>query len=292
MAYHSTAELAPGDRLVVQGSCVGALYAFREAFLENHGYLAATARMLSLEARDRILPPPRHRRWIATPPRALQAPPARIGRTIPVGRIAAAGNPFEDPALLQAVSADTAFRDAAGRPLPERLRPAVQVADDGEALCFLVRCNEPAMERLICRALHPNGPVDGSDDHVALFLDPGADPEFLFRWDINAAGFAKEVRIRRSTGELVGPWRVGAPVPIAVSTRRDPGGWSLWCRIPYAKLGGAPAPGARWRCDLWRYRSLFASATPAFEQRVTGLFRWSGGANRRVTLAFQRGPDR
>ena len=289
-AAHTRAELAAGDPVWVQGSCVGTLFAFREAFVLNRGYLAAECRCAMLESRDRAL-----REIISGPIRhSAPAPGAARRQTVTKEReyaVQSRETPAADACLRGAfwtvVAADDAFLDGTTHEPPAReLCPAVQWLYTAQALWLRVRCPEPLMSRIIRIVEHHNGPIDAHDDHVRITLDPGYDPEFFGQWIINANGHYREVRRFRETGETRGPWQFGTAEAIRVAAACDDTGWTLICGIPFTKLGVIPQPGTRWPCNVGRVRSLYANQVTASEQRIAGQFTWSARPGGSVGLRF------
>jgi len=284
-ADYSFNELAPGDPLVIVGSCVGSIYAFREAFVFNGGYLAAQFDLGPVRKDDgTFLGNPSVRGESEAVDSKTQ-----VARDVEflVPRLEASPSPagdYDDPSWRGALEISTFYHaktrtfhqvDAvASGPTATRLK----LAWDADALNLIVWCGEPEMERLVSIVDHDNGILDQKDDHVVLTLDPEPGGSVYHRWFVSARGFVREVNVDRASGMEVGPWTVGKPERILVATRWLDKAHTIQLRIPFDKLGVTPQRGERWTADLVRARKVYADARRASESSVMERTRWRRNA--------------
>lgn len=198
-----------------------------------------------------------------------------LGTDLPDGDLLSAPALFADRPLLavarctQAPTIDGRDDDpcwrttatAGGFLAPRSLAPAavdttVRACYDDRQLYFLFVCPEPILEvtaqrrhEFAARVHQPDGNVAG-DDACLVLLDPEGSGRQIYDFIVNALGTVADARCappdlweNRDLG-----WNSGAHA----AGRIDDGVWSVELAIPFAALGGAPQPGARWRAVLGR----------------------------------------
>ena len=268
-ADYTFSELAPGDPLVLVASCIGMIYAFREAFILNGGYLAA-----DFEARGLLVEPAADTAPAATPRR-------RVEIRVPLLRAQPPLNAdYDDPAWRDATERRdfyhlaTLTHGAAGAQAEGPTATRLRIGRDEEALHVIVCCGEPEMGRIVAQVDHDNGLLEQVDAHVTLTLDPDPAWPVFHRWVVNPCGFRREYNVERETRLETGPWVVGPRIPTRVATRWGDAAHVIQLAIPFEKLGAAPERGARWCADFFRLRKVYSTAVRANEQAISELTRW------------------
>ncbi len=133
------------------------------------------------------------------------------------------------------------FSDSQGKPAKVQTRAAAFA--DADALHFVVECLEPDMARTLAKCTDHEGDVF-SDECVELFVSPKRSPTHYFHLVANALGTRFDEKVKDRTWDP--EWK----------TRVVKGGdrWTLEVSIPFAEIGGRPAPGDVWWFNVDRQR--------------------------------------
>jgi len=273
-AYGTLSILGPRDPLIVEGSVVGSLFAFRQSFVTQGDYLAVRFRVTRPYTRETlVLPAPG--RWARRPSLRVQKPiKHQTAGFLPLRRVADSARWNRTFTRGQAHWPATPLHcgDAWMMPAPDRVE--VRAAGNREALFLLVEVTEPLMDRVIAWVDHNNGPLE-SDDRVEVRFDPTGRGRYVYFGMINHKGFFKEMNIRRDTGQAEGPWRVGArPIRVLAMPRKD--GFGLAIAIPWVKWNLSWKAAADCRLEIKRRRHLYANEVRAREQRLSSVSSLSG----------------
>ncbi|MDD5708243.1 MAG: DUF4838 domain-containing protein [Kiritimatiellae bacterium] len=134
-------------------------------------------------------------------------------------------------------------------------RPAcatrLSVWRDAEHLYFGVLCAETNMQALTAETTTQTpSPAVWKNDNIEIFLDTLNDCESYFQIGIDVAG---QTMMHR----WLSPNRKDAAFnarEIEAAVRKQEGQWIVEARIPFAVLGGAPSPAARWGVNMVRNR--------------------------------------
>jgi len=177
-------------------------------------------------------------------PRTAQIPRLADGQTAPV-----IDGDLSDPAWA-AVDPLAAFVPNAldvTKQQPDAATTA-WVTRDAMQLYIAIRCAEPNMAGLSVQGGSRDDPV-WMGDSVDVFLSTGADPEPYVHLIINPAN----VQWDAFTGEFQNDTTWDAEWRSA--TARGDDSWTIELAIPWAALGGPPAPGTTRRANLCRNRA-------------------------------------
>ncbi|MBN2310025.1 MAG: DUF4091 domain-containing protein [Candidatus Hydrogenedentes bacterium] len=175
---------------------------------------------------------------------AIDAPPALLA----IGRAPEA--PHVDGRLDDACWAGAAcapvFVDwQSGQPVD--VQSSVRTAWDEQALYVAFACTEPYLERLVANTTERDGAV-WTDDCVELFLRPNGEGGYVHLM-VNSAG------VLRDEGREGHEWNSAALAAADVpGLEGSPEGWTAELAIPWADLGGPPAPGNTWTGNFTRAR--------------------------------------
>jgi len=285
-AYFTISSLGENDPLIVQGSCVGSVFAFRKTFVLNRGYLRAAGRLTSARSADGGLEVAINLP-VSQPSPAISCPGKVIVKEYKIPFVAGGpeGGNSIDEKYWSKIPVYHDFKDSQGNKIPAGQDLSAAIAYDKNDLSMLIKVNEPLMARLLTTVQHDNGPIEG-EDHVMLAVDPGVNSELYYGWWINAAGFKKEINIELRSGETVGPWRCGGKEQVKIKAWQTDSSYAIQVQIPFIKLGAIPRQNDCWLIDIRRYRALYANEIRATEQRLCNNYSWSGGNNGWIKLLF------
>ena len=124
---------------------------------------------------------------------------------------------------------------------------ALTVGHDGQAIKVLAVCQEPHTEALYT-AHRTNDDRVWADDCVEVFIQPKGWQNYA-HVVFNSAGTRYDARATSSHDTHV-EWNSTATAKIDIQKTQ----WTIEITIPFADLGGAPAPGDEWKMNVCRSR--------------------------------------
>lgn len=192
-----------------------------------------------------------------------------------------------------------------GKPDLAEVQTSFRVLYDDRALYFAIRCDEPAMDKLLPTTFaRDEHPIFGHET-IELFVDPDHTHDLYYQLAMNAGGSLYDGRREEVT------WN--SQTVVKAGRARD--AWTLEVAVPWASLGTRPAPRkvvgfnvcrdrnlgdkewTNWARTLGgfhdprRFAHLVLSATPDEIGRLAGELR-KGDRNGPVTLFSSEGFSR
>ncbi len=138
---------------------------------------------------------------------------------------------------------------------PASEQTTVYLARDETNLYLLFQCKESQMGKLVAVPNRPRDEATYEDDCVEVFLDRVRDGAALDQFIAGAGGGRYDGRVRKRAGgnvaqvtEQVREWD---PEWRSV-VRKDATGWTAEMVLPFAAIGGPPAPGETWGINFCR----------------------------------------
>ncbi len=131
----------------------------------------------------------------------------------------------------------------------------VRLMNDQTYLYIIFECEEPEMGGLLASAGRAADVF--RDDCVELFISPRGS-SYYYQIALNAFGVLYDARVRRDDQSREVEWNS----EITVGSFRLENSWAVELAIPFASLGGVPAPGEKWEINFTRQRKL----NPAFDK--------------------------
>ena len=149
------------------------------------------------------------------------------------------------------------------------------------------------MNRLICSVNHENGPmVDYSEDRIEIYLDPYPEKPHFYCWIFNAAGYCKEMKLLRQTGQPQGRWQIGNELRVKSKASRNDDSWTLQCVIPFTKLSLGSLEKNSVLLQIRRARNLYATEEiPALECKTSDTFYWPKDTQTWCRLSIEQNPE-
>lgn len=180
----------------------------------------------------------------------LPTPIATAGRAISAPAI---DGVLDDACWARAAAVLRGFvsLDGAGTAAPPT---DARVCWDDARLYVGVRCDEPQVKSLLARSTARDDGV-WRDDCVELFLDTNLDRATYYHVIVNSIGTVYDETVPGGPA-----WNADLQVAAQVGTDH----WTVELAIPFADLGGAPAPGATWGVNVGRERYAGAEALSAW----------------------------
>ena len=128
-----------------------------------------------------------------------------------------------------------------------RQATAVQTAWDADELRVLFRAEDTHVAATLTQR---DAPLY-TEEVVEVFLDPVGDGESYFEIEVNALNCVLDLVLRRNRSGYMKDiaWDCDG---LRTMVRQTASAWSAELAIPFASLGAAPFPGARWRVNFTR----------------------------------------
>lgn len=173
---------------------------------------------------------------------------------------------LSDAAWSNAAPAGVYFEYMKPDPGPGILVSELRLLYDRRGLYLAIVNHDAHPERLRARCAGRNNPDIWTDDCAEFYLDPSGRSVGYFYFAVNSRGARYEFR-RVDAAVVDNEWRSeGAQFATAVGSDR----WTIEGFIPWADIGGTPAPG-----DIWRFNHVRYAYTSGRFQGVT----WAPGGN-------------
>jgi hypothetical protein len=194
----------------------------------------------------------------------LRVPVARIAAQLEELAVAApeAAKPVVDGTVTEAEmeaswKSGRFKRHAAGNPPPDADPPTqcfVSKVEVGGQPCLYISfvCTDPDLDKLQARAAQGDMMALLGDDAVEVFLDVDNDRVNYHQVIVNARGAFWTAYYPKPLldGGMPQPWSCNPAVKTTINAAA--GQWTCEIMLPFASLGGVPAPGSRWSVNFCR----------------------------------------
>ena len=125
-----------------------------------------------------------------------------------------------------------------------------KVAYDNDYIYIGVKCEEPAMDKILDAVSIHDGPV-WNENEIELFFDIKNSQKNFKQILVNSLGTITDIESVNGKADM--KWESGARASVA----KNENNWTLEMRIPFKTLsGGIPRPGSIWGFNVCRIRNI------------------------------------
>jgi hypothetical protein len=167
---------------------------------------------------------------------------------------------LSDPAWAEAAVIDTFYETSPGDNLPAKVKTTARLAYDDRYFYIAVECDDPEPAKIRAPFVDRDG-VIGTDDNIAIFLDPRNDRRTAIELRVNPRGIQADGTFHDATGsEDFAP-----DFFYDTAARITDRGWQAEFRVPLTTLRYPETSPQSWGILIWRnwprdFRYAFHSA--------------------------------